>query len=80
MFGESLGTAVGVALAAEREIGTLILDAPFTSAADVGAAAYQFAPVRWVMKDGFHSDERIARVSAPLLVLHGERDTKRLSM
>ncbi len=75
LFGESLGTAVAVALAAEREIGALILDAPFPSAADVGAAAYPFAPVRWVMKDSLHSDERIARVSAPLLVLHGERDT-----
>ncbi len=52
----------------------MILDAPFTSAADVGAAAYPFAPVRWVMKDKFRSDERIARVSAPLLVLHGEQD------
>jgi alpha-beta hydrolase superfamily lysophospholipase len=27
------------------------------------------------MKDSLHSDERIARVWAPLLVLHGERDT-----
>ncbi len=55
----------------------MILDAPFTSAAEVGAAAYPFAPVRWMMKDKFHSDERIGRVSAPLLVLHGERDSHR---
>ena len=74
LFGESLGTAVAIALAAEREIGALILDAPFTSTVDVAAAAYPFAPVRWLMKDTFHSDERIGRVSAPLLVLHGERD------
>ena len=46
LFGESLGTAVAIALAAEREIGALVLDAPFTSAADIGAAAYPFAPVR----------------------------------
>jgi fermentation-respiration switch protein FrsA (DUF1100 family) len=26
------------------------------------------------MKDQFRSDERIARVKAPLLVMHGERD------
>lgn len=75
LWGESLGTAVAVALAAERPIGGLILDAPFTSAADVGAAAYPFAPVRWLMKDTFRSDARIARVRAPLLVLHGERDS-----
>ena len=74
LWGESLGTGVAVALGAERKIGGIILDAPFTSTTDVGAAAYPFAPVRWLMKDQFHSDERIARVKAPLLVLHGELD------
>jgi fermentation-respiration switch protein FrsA (DUF1100 family) len=31
-------------------------------------------PVRLLMKDPFHSDERIGKVTAPLLVLHGVRD------
>jgi fermentation-respiration switch protein FrsA (DUF1100 family) len=74
LFGESLGTGVAVALAAERKIAGLILDAPYSSAADIGAAAFPFAPVRWLMKDTFRSDERIGRVTAPLLVLHGELD------
>lgn len=74
LWGESLGTGVAIALAAERSIGGLILDAPFTSAADVGAAVYPFVPVRWFMKDPFRSDLRIGRVHAPLLVLHGARD------
>ena len=74
LFGESLGTAVAVALAAGHEVAGVILDAPFTSTADVGAAIYPFVPVRWAMKDTFRSDERIGRVSAPLLVLHGEED------
>jgi hypothetical protein len=74
LWGESLGTAVATALAADRDVGALILDAPFTSAVDVGAAAYPFVPVRWFMKDTFHSDERIVRLDAPLLVLHGEQD------
>jgi fermentation-respiration switch protein FrsA (DUF1100 family) len=74
LWGESLGTAVAVALAAERDVGGVILDAPFTSIADVGAAAYPFAPVRWLIKDAFRSDRRIGKVKAPILVLHGERD------
>jgi fermentation-respiration switch protein FrsA (DUF1100 family) len=74
LWGESLGTALAIALAAERAVGGVMLDAPFTSAADIGAAAYPFVPVRWFMKDPFRSDLRIAKVSAPLLVLHGERD------
>ena len=73
-FGESLGSAVAVALAAERPVAGLILDAPFVSAAALGAAAYPFVPVRWLMKDTFRSDLRIVRVKAPLLVMHGERD------
>jgi fermentation-respiration switch protein FrsA (DUF1100 family) len=31
-------------------------------------------PIRWLMRDQFHSDERIGRVKAPLLIMHGERD------
>jgi hypothetical protein len=74
LWGESLGTGIAVALAAERDVGGVILDAPFSSIADVGAAAYPFAPVRWLIKDPFHSDRRIARVHAPLLIRHGEGD------
>jgi fermentation-respiration switch protein FrsA (DUF1100 family) len=74
LFGESLGTAVAVALAAGHDVAAVILDAPFTSAAEVGAAAYPFAPVRWLIKDKFRSDERIGRLTAPLLVMHGEQD------
>ena len=74
LWGESLGSGVAVALAAEREVGKVVLEAPFTSAADVGASAYPFVPVRLLMKDQFRSDERIGRVSAPVLILHGERD------
>jgi fermentation-respiration switch protein FrsA (DUF1100 family) len=73
-WGESLGTGVAVALAAERPVAAVILDAPFTSAADIGASAYPFIPVRWFIKDSFRSDQRIGRVKAPLLVLHGEMD------
>lgn len=74
LFGESLGSAVAVAVAAEQPVGRVILESPFTSAADVGAAVYWFVPVRWLINDPFHSDRRIVKVKAPLLVLHGERD------
>src|SRR5712691_1924350 len=75
LWGESLGSGVAVALAAERPVGRIILEAPFASAVEIGAAAYPFVPVRWLMKDQFRSDLRIAKVTAPVLILHGERDT-----
>src|SRR5215471_7733395 len=74
VWGESLGTGVAVALAAEHPVGAVVLESPFTSAADVGASRYWFAPVRLLMKDQFRSDLRIGKVTAPVLVLHGDHD------
>jgi uncharacterized protein len=73
-WGESLGTAIAVATAAEHPTGGLILESPFTSTADVAAAIYWFLPVRLLMQDQFPSDARIGRVTAPVLVMHGDRD------
>jgi len=73
-WGFSLGTGVAVALAAEHPLGRLILEAPYTSIVDVAAAAFPFLPVGLLIRDSFHSDERIALVTAPLLVMHGARD------
>jgi hypothetical protein len=74
VFGESLGTGVAVALAATHKVGAVVLEAPFTSAADVGASAYWYLPVRLLMRDPFYSDRRIQQVRAPLLILHGAYD------
>jgi fermentation-respiration switch protein FrsA (DUF1100 family) len=73
-WGFSLGSGVAVALAADRPVGKLVLEAPYTSIADVAVSHFRLLPVRWLMRDPFHSDERIARVTAPLLVMHGARD------
>jgi len=75
VWGESLGTGVAVALAAEKPVTRLILDAPFTSTVDVAASVYFFLPVRYLMKDQFRSDLRIKNVTAPVLILHGDADT-----
>jgi fermentation-respiration switch protein FrsA (DUF1100 family) len=74
VWGFSLGTGVAVALAAGQPVGKLILEAPYTSTADVAALRFRLVPIRWLMRDQFHSDEWIARVTAPLLIMHGARD------
>jgi uncharacterized protein len=74
-WGFSLGTGVAVALAAGQPVGKLILEAPYTSVADVAALRFRIVPVRWLMRDQFRSDERITRVTAPLLIMHGARDS-----
>jgi uncharacterized protein len=74
LWGESLGSGVALALAAERPVARVVLEAPFLSAVDVAAGVYPFLPVRVLMKDQFRSDLRVAKVTAPVLVMHGDRD------
>jgi pimeloyl-ACP methyl ester carboxylesterase len=74
LWGESLGSGVAVAIAAEQPVGRVILEAPFTSAAAVGAQHYWYLPVRLLMKDQFRSDSRIGKVTAPLMIMHGVQD------
>jgi fermentation-respiration switch protein FrsA (DUF1100 family) len=73
-WGFSLGTGVAVAVASGHPVGKLILEAPYTSTVDVAASLFRFIPIRLLMRDQFHSDERIARVAVPLLIMHGTDD------
>ena len=74
IHGFSLGTGVATRLAIERPAHALILEAPYTSTADIAARAYPFLPVRWLMLDQYRSRDIIDRVSMPLLIVHGSAD------
>jgi len=74
VWGESLGSGIAVAVAATKPVAAVALESAFTSAADVGAAFYWYLPVRLLMKDQFRSDSIIGKVTAPVLMLHGEAD------
>ena len=67
LYGESLGTGVAVHLAAQREIAGLILEAPFTSIADVAQDRFPFVPARFLVSDRFDSLAVIGKVKAPIL-------------
>jgi uncharacterized protein len=79
LWGESLGTGVAIAIAAEKaadkRVTHLVLEAPFASAVSVAASVYPFVPVRFLMKDQFRSDLRIRNIKVPVLIVHGDRDT-----
>ena len=73
LFGRSLGGAVAVDLAQNRELGGVILESTFSSLGDVGAR--HFTPLaRLVAGDGYPSEEKIRRLRAPVLFFHGDRD------
>jgi uncharacterized protein len=79
LYGESLGTAVATNLAAELATsGTpataLILEAPFPSVTSVAKFHYPLVPVYWLLRDHYDQMSRISRISAPVLIFHGDQD------
>lgn len=76
LYGQSLGTAVAVDLAARRQCGALILESGFSSARDMAATIFPSLP-RFVHGLGayrFDSTGKLPRVGCPVLVAHGDRD------
>jgi uncharacterized protein len=72
-LGESLGGAVALELALEHPPAGLVLQSTFTSVRDMARRHYPVVPPGAV-PDAYPSLTRIASLTAPLLVLHGERD------
>jgi len=75
VYGESLGSGVAIQLAGKRPVGAVVLDAPYTSIVDVAVLSYPYLPVRPLLLDRYESDRHIGKVNAPVLILHGERDS-----
>jgi fermentation-respiration switch protein FrsA (DUF1100 family) len=75
LFGESLGTGIAVAMAAEHAVGAMILRSPYTSIPDVAAQAFWYLPARWMVRDRFDSLSKIGASHAPLMIFHGDADT-----
>lgn len=75
VYGESLGTGVAVELASTHPgLGGLILEAPYTTLGDAAAARFGFLPVRTFIAEAYASIDKIGRVDAPLLIVHGAKD------
>lgn len=72
LHGESLGTAVAVDLASRRPCAALVLEAPFTSGKDVARTVFPLIgpALTWA----FDSRNKIGRIHAPTLFIHGDRD------
>lgn len=74
-FGQSLGTAVATNLAAQRQVGGIVLEAPFPSASSVARRVFWFLPgISLVVRGQFDTERRIRDIRAPVLVVHCRQD------
>jgi alpha-beta hydrolase superfamily lysophospholipase len=80
IYGHSMGSAVAVDLASrlqvDQDYGALILESAFTSFSDLAKESGFLARLLMVFShEHFASIEKIGKVNAPLLMLHGKQDT-----
>lgn len=74
LYGESLGTAVAIRLAAEGNGKRLVLEAPFTSIPALVGVQHPSENLDHLITQRWESDQYISQVTQPLLVIHGDRD------
>ncbi len=74
IYGESLGCGIATKLSTENSFGATILEAPYTSIADVAQNHYWYLPAKWLVLDKHDIIRIIEDIKSPLLIMHGEKD------
>ncbi len=74
LFGRSLGGAVATDLASQVRPAALILESTFSSARAVATHLFPLLSTVVLLRYRFASDERIALVTSPILMLHSPQD------
>ena len=74
IYGESLGCGLAVKLSIQDTFRATILEAPYTSIADVASRHYWYLPAKLLVLDRFDILSIIKNIKSPLLVIHGEKD------
>jgi fermentation-respiration switch protein FrsA (DUF1100 family) len=73
-FGRSLGAAVAVEMGTRYQPAGLILESAFPSIPYMARRAYPFFPIWPFLRTRYDSQAKIAKVNAPLLIVHGDKD------
>ena len=73
LFGESLGSAVAIDLAAEKPSGGVILETPFLSILAMARVHYPYVP-RFLVRSRFDNAAKIGAIHSPKLFLVAQRD------
>lgn len=74
IYGCSMGGAVAIDLSTTHVIAGLITEATFTNSRDMAKHLYPYLPLWPLLPIRFRNDEKLKKVRAPVLIIHGEKD------
>lgn len=74
VVGNSIGSGPATEMALRHDVAALVLVSGLSSLPDVVGEAMPFIP-RWLVRDRFDNVGKLARVKAPVFLMHGDADT-----
>ncbi len=74
ILGRSLGGSIAANLATEVPAAGLVIEAAFTSFAEIGAKLYPYMPVRFFGRYKYDTRQSLAKVTCPVLIVHSRDD------
>jgi fermentation-respiration switch protein FrsA (DUF1100 family) len=74
LFGESLGTGVAVALAGDRPVAGVLLNAPYASLMRHWRLHAPPLPYDWLLTERYDSEAVIGKIGVPVMILAGTAD------
>ncbi len=74
LHGHSIGAAVAIEVALQKKVRGLVIESAFTSTKDMAKTLALFALLSPVLPTNYNNLEKIRRVPAPKLIVHGDRD------
>jgi len=73
LYGESLGSAAAIDLAAKIKVKAIIVEGAFSKGRDMARRMYPFIP-DFLFSDSYNSLKKIERIDVPKLFIHGRDD------
>lgn len=74
VVGNSIGSGPATEMALRHDVAALVLISGFSSLPEVVRSQVPLAPA-WLVRDRFDNAAKLARVKAPLFLMHGDADT-----
>lgn len=82
LFGHSLGGAISIELATQRDAAGLIVQSTFSSMLQAVqlTGQYDWVPVNWLLTQRFNSVDKVSQLDLPVLYIHGSEDDTTAAM
>lgn len=71
---QSLGWAVAINLAQNKNVHRIIIESTFYSMYDMVIKQYPFLPIKLLLKYNFRNNDKIMNITSPMLLIHSKED------